>query len=147
HGGRSERRGQRSGARVIPMDDDAWRRGLARLGDRAVGSITALQEDGERFFVQAVLEKSGARVRVATVAWPKKPFDAWWAEASAALAASPVSLATLETALPPLAPNACTTDTWAAVQTIGAPSARESFSSVWTGTEMILWGGYNGTTN
>jgi hypothetical protein len=152
HGGRSERGAKRAGARVIPMNDDAWRRGLARLGDRPVGSPGPLQEDGERFFVQAVLEKSGARVRVATVAWPKKPFDAWWAEASAALALSDddgaaVGTIASDAALPALAPNACTSDTWAAVQTSGAPSARESFSAVWTGTEMIVWGGYNGTTN
>jgi N-acetylneuraminic acid mutarotase len=32
-----------------------------------------------------------------------------------------------------------TTDTW--VMTGGAPSARASHSAVWTGTEMIVWGG------
>ena len=152
HGGRPERAGRHAGARVIPMSDDAWRRGLSRIEDRPVGILSGLQEDGERFFVQTVLEKSGARVRVATVAWPKRPFDEWWAETIAALAIPPGELAeaggvSSDVALPALAPNACTTDTWAAVQTTGAPSARESFSSVWTGTEMILWGGYNGTTN
>jgi N-acetylneuraminic acid mutarotase len=32
-------------------------------------------------------------------------------------------------------------DTWTAVSTVGAPSAREEHSAVWTGQEMIVWGG------
>ena len=27
----------------------------------------------------------------------------------------------------------------------GAPSPRHAHSAVWTGTEMIVWGGYDGT--
>lgn len=37
-------------------------------------------------------------------------------------------------------------DTWTVIPTAGAPSARESHSAVWTGTEMIVWGGFNGST-
>ena len=33
------------------------------------------------------------------------------------------------------------TDTWTAIPTNGAPSARYDVSAVWTGTEMIVWGG------
>jgi len=36
-------------------------------------------------------------------------------------------------------------DTWyGSMATAGSPSKRWSFTSVWTGTEMIVWGGYNG---
>src|SRR5262245_614935 len=35
------------------------------------------------------------------------------------------------------------TDTWSATSTIGAPSARSRHTAVWTGTEMIVWGGDN----
>ena len=34
------------------------------------------------------------------------------------------------------------TDTWTAVSTIGAPAPRHSHSAVWTGSEMIVWGGF-----
>src|SRR5262249_4156668 len=37
------------------------------------------------------------------------------------------------------------TDTWAAVATIGAPQERAQHVSVWTGTEMIVWGGFAST--
>jgi len=33
------------------------------------------------------------------------------------------------------------TDSWAATSTNNAPSARDSQTAVWTGTEMIVWGG------
>ena len=38
------------------------------------------------------------------------------------------------------------TDTWQAVSTIGAPAGRSGHTAVWTGTEMIVWGGYNGSS-
>src|SRR6478672_8208160 len=39
----------------------------------------------------------------------------------------------------------CTDDTWTATSTANAPTARAYHKSVWTGTEMIVWGGYDGT--
>ena len=33
------------------------------------------------------------------------------------------------------------TDSWTATSTVNAPSARSAQTAVWTGTEMILWGG------
>jgi N-acetylneuraminic acid mutarotase len=34
---------------------------------------------------------------------------------------------------------------WTATTTTGAPSARELPTAVWTGSKMIVWGGYNGS--
>jgi N-acetylneuraminic acid mutarotase len=36
-------------------------------------------------------------------------------------------------------------NTWAPVTTVGAPSPRDIHSAVWTGTEMIVWGGFGAT--
>ena len=36
-------------------------------------------------------------------------------------------------------------DEWKPVAMTGAPSARRGHSAVWTGSEMIIWGGYEGT--
>jgi Galactose oxidase, central domain len=38
-----------------------------------------------------------------------------------------------------------TEDSWAATSTTNAPIARGYHTAVWTGSEMIVWGGYNGT--
>src|SRR5947208_15661949 len=34
------------------------------------------------------------------------------------------------------------TDSWIATSLTNAPSARDLHTAVWTGTEMIVWGGY-----
>src|SRR6266550_3691449 len=36
------------------------------------------------------------------------------------------------------------TDSWVATTTTGAPDGRNSHTAVWTGTEMIVWGGLSG---
>lgn len=38
------------------------------------------------------------------------------------------------------------TNSWTPIPTAGAPSARKNFTPIWTGTELIIWGGYNGVT-
>jgi N-acetylneuraminic acid mutarotase len=35
----------------------------------------------------------------------------------------------------------CTDDTWTATSILNAPDARDGHTAVWTGTEMIIWGG------
>ena len=38
------------------------------------------------------------------------------------------------------------TDGWTGISSAVAPSARSSHTAVWTGDEMIVWGGYDGAT-
>ena len=42
-----------------------------------------------------------------------------------------------------ISPLGCTDDTWTATTTVNAPEARETRTAVWTGSEMIIWGGGN----
>lgn len=35
------------------------------------------------------------------------------------------------------------TDTWASISAVNQPSKRVSHTSIWTGTEMIIWGGFS----
>src|SRR5437667_74463 len=37
------------------------------------------------------------------------------------------------------------TDSWTATTTTNAPTGRGSQAAVWTGSELIIWGGFNGT--
>ena len=34
------------------------------------------------------------------------------------------------------------TNTWTATTTVNAPSGRAGHTAIWTGSEMIVWGGY-----
>src|SRR4029079_11787887 len=42
-------------------------------------------------------------------------------------------------------PSGCIDETWTTMSTINAPAPRASHTAVWTGSEMIVWGGYGGT--
>ncbi len=39
------------------------------------------------------------------------------------------------------------TDTWTAITSVGAPSPRNQATAIWTGTEMIIWGGADDCCN
>jgi N-acetylneuraminic acid mutarotase len=41
------------------------------------------------------------------------------------------------------APNGCVDDTWTATSTNSAPIARAGHTAIWTGSEMIVWGGWD----
>ena len=45
--------------------------------------------------------------------------------------------------LPSVSPAGCTVNTWAATSTVNAPAGRAFHTAVWTGSEMIVWGGQN----
>jgi N-acetylneuraminic acid mutarotase len=45
--------------------------------------------------------------------------------------------------LPEIALADCTDDAWTATSTTEAPDAREFHTAVWTGSELIVWGGFN----
>ena len=132
-----------------------WRRGaersaaIERLAELPLNRVSPLTEENDRFTVTAVLSKQEDRIRTATVIWNKRPFDAWWAEEGTAGIESDGGL-DLYPVLPPVggfhpvsAPIAAlATDTWTATSTgANVPTARFVHTAVWTGTEMIVWGG------
>ena len=170
-GARLGRGARLTGGRVIRMDLESWHNKLSllragfnrqpvaqanvRADDLPVGVFGGVQEDDESFFAQAVLEKDAARLRVATLVWRKTPFDEWWAQTKTTLDAGSliedaqfrVGSSGVVPSLPAAILAGCTPDTWTVVQITGAPSPREAHTAVWTGTEMIVWGGYNATSD
>jgi N-acetylneuraminic acid mutarotase len=48
--------------------------------------------------------------------------------------------------LPVIVGGGCVDDTWTATGTTDAPDGRTVHTAVWTGTEMIVWGGYDGNS-
>jgi N-acetylneuraminic acid mutarotase len=44
------------------------------------------------------------------------------------------------------APDGCIDDTWKATSTTNAPTARSGHTAVWTGSEMLVWGGGGNNT-
>ena len=106
-----------------------------------VGELSGLQEDEEQFYVTAVLDKGNRQVRVAMVEWKKQPFENWW---KGAASQGQIEEPSYPYRLPAIASEsgACVDDTW---QPTLAPaiSARTQHTAVWTGSEMIVWGGHD----
>src|SRR5438034_7952340 len=111
------------------------------------GVLSPLQEDDAHYYAVAVMKKGKDRMKLATIAWLKAPLRSWVAKAEARV---PVTMAAVSAnyALPVIAsPSGDCTDAWAPTSTTNAPDARQRHTAVWTGSEMIVWGGDNGSPN
>ncbi len=136
------------------LGEDEWRAEVAQLHDAfgledveqgaelaglPVRVLTSLQEDESRFHVLAVLEQDAGQLRLATVSWPKVSFDAWWDATRSSLPLSLPAETASDLELPELAQTGCTDDTWSPMRHL--PKERDNHIAVWTGSEMIVWGG------
>jgi N-acetylneuraminic acid mutarotase len=106
------------------------------------GHVTAIAESPDGFsFLCGFVDKDG-HAAVARYAVRKQTWDAWWSgqrsryvDSDMLPIAKPVSLAL------PSAPPA--DDTWDNGSFDALPEARIQHTAVWTGSEMIVWGGVN----
>jgi hypothetical protein len=103
--------------------------------------LSSLQEDKARYYATAVVEKKSDRLKVVTVAWFKEPLESWRARRENQMPKVLVARSANYT-LPRISDglNDCTNDTWTAT----GPTGRVGHTAVWTGSEMIVWGGDNG---
>src|SRR5882724_9000 len=141
-------RGLAAGAAALQQTDAHT--GTARpdpSGQIKTGVLSPLREDEGHYYAVAVTNKGKDRLKLATVAWLKEPLRSWLAKAETQV---PVTMAAIGAnyALPVIASpsGGCTDDTWTATSTTSAPAARQRHTAVWTGSEMIVWGGLDGSS-
>ncbi|MCI0408366.1 MAG: hypothetical protein L0191_07355, partial [Acidobacteria bacterium] len=113
--------------------------GLPAASPPAAGRVGALSEDEETLSVTTVLQQDDNSIKVATLVWDKAPFDAWWRKTRTSMSDrleapdhvyDPVQVQS----------GSCTNDVWRATGS-ARPDGRYYHMQVWTGTEMIVWGG------
>jgi N-acetylneuraminic acid mutarotase len=88
------------------------------------------------------------RVRPTTVVWRKVPLPSLVAGAGTLALATTAALDanyTLPAISSPM--GTCTDDTWTPTSITNAPIGRTADTAVWTGTEMIVWGGRDAFNN
>jgi hypothetical protein len=93
-------------------------------------------ETDERFEVVEVVEQRPGEIRAVVAAWDKVSFDAWWGGRLGARRA-PLSSGTFPYTLPRIVGSPAPAGAWEALSSFG----RVGHTAVWTGTEMIVWGG------
>src|SRR5207302_8265920 len=114
------------------------------LAQIKTGKLSPLQEDEGRYYATAVVKKTKDRLKLATVEWHKEPLESWRARAENQMPKA-MAAASANYTLPAISDsdgaNGCIDDTW--IPTAGSPpDARYNHTAVWTGSEMIVWGGY-----
>ena len=134
----------------VKMDGAEWDQKLKTLAEMfgsrdssgiQTGVFSRLQEDDERFYATAVIAKSADRLKLAVLEWRKESFESWRAATdmrSPKTTAARAGVYTLPTLMPGV--PGCVNDTW--TPTINVPGDRVYHTAVWTGSEMIVWGGY-----
>jgi N-acetylneuraminic acid mutarotase len=107
-----------------------------------VGKLSSLQEDEGHYYATAVISKGNDRLKLATIAWMKQPFDSWRAKADSQMPLTMAAVTAAGYTLPAIGGPAttCTDDTWIATSS-NPPEGRDFHTAVWTGSEMIVWGG------
>src|SRR5213593_4298783 len=158
--------GQRRGAEDgVTLNSREWNENVQKLakdlGDTKAsdpsakiktGVLSPLREDEGHYYAVAVTNKGKDRLKLATVAWLKEPLRSWLAKAETQV---PVTMAAVSAnyALPvisgqsdnSISPVGCADDTWTATSTTSAPAGRQFHTAVWTGSEMIVWSGTDGS--
>src|SRR5215831_5645109 len=143
---------------AVKMNGSEWQKSVEKLarefdntkaadawGKIKTGVLSPLREDEGHYYAVAVMKKGRDRLRVATIAWLKEPLRSWVTTAETQV---PVTMAavTANYMLPTISsdfPDTCTDDTWTSTSTTNAPDARYFHTAVWSGSEMIVWGGYD----
>jgi N-acetylneuraminic acid mutarotase len=104
-----------------------------------VGKLTSLQVEEGRYYVTAVIGKSNDYLKLAAVSWFKEPLEVWLSRAENRLMGG-LTAPTAGYELSKISDGAgCIDDTW--TPTSGPPRPRAGQTVVWTGSEMIIWGG------
>jgi N-acetylneuraminic acid mutarotase len=108
-----------------------------------VGKLSSLQEDETSYYATAVMEKAQNRLKLATISWVKGPLESWLARTENQVP-NAVGAASGNYSLPKISDGAaCIDNTWTG--TAGPPDGRYGHTAVWTGSEMIIWGGGYGS--
>jgi N-acetylneuraminic acid mutarotase len=81
---------------------------------------------------------SGERIHGAA----NEPQESWLSKAESQIRTA-TTAPTASYTLPTIAAGGCVDDTWTTTGTANDPDPRDSHTAVWTGTEMIVWGGFS----
>jgi len=116
----------------------------------AIGAAGPVEESATDFrFVRTMAVAEGL-VRLRFVVVPKRGFSQWWSETREIMpAAESVEPAPVDFPffVPAKSVSASPEDRWTEISTDGAPSGRYVPSVVWTGNEVIVWGGSSPPTD
>jgi N-acetylneuraminic acid mutarotase len=107
-----------------------------------LNQISTLQENESEVYIMMILQKSDDAIKIGSMRWKKTSFEKWWSESKWKFHPQSSIVTSFTYKLPKLDTNgaSCSLDTWTRMPSPPI-SERELHSAVWTGSEMIVWGG------
>lgn len=126
------------------LTSEEWERWRARMP--AAGDIGAIEETDEALVIRVILDDRGDHARVATYSVQKRSWEDWWGETAGGLDESVVrTVASGGVAAPQVGvrggPACFPTDSWDAGALDDTPQFRSGHVALWTGSQMLVWGG------
>jgi hypothetical protein len=103
------------------------------------GAQPRMEESTEAFTVARTHRGPDGLLEIETLTAPKKSFDEWWADMRPTFLGKPVGERVAFSYRMPTITQSATCGTLGSLQ--GQPSPRRGASAVWTGAEMIFYGG------
>jgi N-acetylneuraminic acid mutarotase len=116
------------------------------------GEIGSVVEERDRFLLRVALGRRAGQMLVATYAVEKVGWDLWWQQVQGEFDETAVSTVAIDEGLTllPVAngmPPCEEDDTWHNGTLDAVPDGRRDHTAVWTGSEMIIWGGIRENSN
>jgi N-acetylneuraminic acid mutarotase len=109
-----------------------------------VGTVGPVTDEEDAFVVRIVLARSPDALRVARFAIAKGSWDAWWSRVGDSLdetTVSPVAGAGPLSQASTTSTTCANDDQWVNGSLDDVPDPRYGASAVWTGSQMLVWGG------
>ncbi|WP_456375910.1 Kelch repeat-containing protein [Thiolapillus sp.] len=136
---------------TLSLDKDSFEKESRRLA--RIKSNTNLQETPTAFVHEKVLLQQSDRIRLVRHEWKKQGFETWWQSEAVHWTVPKNPHSFTQITLPEIRKSSVNpVSSWDPQGSISAdtwkipdlPAERYQHSAVWTGTEMIVWGGWNG---
>ncbi|OOP57451.1 MAG: hypothetical protein AYP45_03125 [Candidatus Brocadia carolinensis] len=142
---------------VVELSADEWQEEAGHVAgifgvneeEIPIGRVSELQEDEDRFYVLEVIGKGDDGMRMGVMEWKKRDFGTWWSRVGERFVPE-VEDEAYTHHLPEIAaavPLSYASNAMSSSFVKPPPSARRYHTAVWTGTEMIVWGGTNITAH
>ncbi len=128
---------------------------------REIGEVSPVIEESGSFVIRVPVARISGGMRIAVYTVPKVSYDSWWQAIQGGLDDSGVTtVASASNGLPTLgavsgaqgsvsasasSPRCLPTDAWNTTLMYSLPVPRYQHLAVWTGSEMIVWGGFDST--
>lgn len=112
--------------------------------DLESGMMSGLLENDFSYYGLYIIDCTPDTISLGRRVWKKELFDLWFEKQRESIVTDivePVYSYTL-----PSSQSRAGNDEWMGITSSGAPSARYMHAGIWTGAEMFIWGGYNGSS-